>query len=142
VRALYTYAGAGLALTAGLVLVVATRSLNPGTPAASPPAAADDGLDQLPPAPLPAPVRAPVEQGPSFTYSGRIPHFAIKADWKELAEALPAGADATSYYLSPINPPTAQTGDAMDAAAHPVALAVDIGDEAPPEATGDTRIGD
>lgn len=142
VRALYAYAGAGLALATGLVVIVATRSqLAPETPAANPPAVADDALNQ-PPAPLPAQVAAPVEHAASFTYSGKIPHYVIKADWKQLAEALPADADATSYFLSPIHDPVAQTGDATDAAAHPPALVIDIGEDAPPEATGDTRIGD
>ena len=141
VRALYAYAGAGLALATGLVLIVATRSQRtPETPAASPPAVAD-ALHQ-PPTPLPAPVAGPVEHAAGFTYSGRIPHYVIKADWKQLAEALPAEADATSYFLSPIHDPVAQTGDAMDATAHPPALVIDIGEDAPPEATGDTRIGD
>lgn len=129
-------------MATGLVLIVVTRSqLAPETPAAGPPAIADDPLNQ-PPTPLPAPVVAPVEHAASFTYSGKIPHYVIKADWKQLAEALPAEADATSYFLSPIHDPVAQTGDAMDAAAHPPALVVDIGEDAPPEATGDTRVGD
>lgn len=139
-RALYAYAGAGLALTAGLVLAVTTHFISE-TRTAGPPAVADGGLEQSPP-PLPAPVAAPAKQVASFTYAGKLPHYVIKTDWKELAEALPAEPEATSYFLSPINPPTAQTGDAMDAAAHPAALVVDIGEDAPPEATGDTRVGD
>lgn len=140
-RALYAYAGTGLALTAGLVLAVAAHFTS-APPAAAPQAVADGGLDQSPPPPLPAPVPAPVGHPASFTYSGKIPHYVIKTDWKALAEALPAEADSTSYFLSPIDPPVAQTGDAMDAAAHPAALVVDIGEDAPPEATGDTRVGD
>lgn len=143
VRALYAYGGAGLALAAGLVLVVATRShLKPDRPAVGPPVAVDDGLARSPAAPLPAPA-PPAEQAASFVYAGRLPHYVIKTDWKQLAEALPAEADATSYYLSPIhNPPAAQIGDAVDAAGHALALPIDIGEDAPPEATGDTRIGE
>jgi hypothetical protein len=138
VRALYAYAGAGLAVAAGLMIAVAARPHRTENVNAAPQAVADNTVAVQSPTPLPTPAPAPVEH---LAYTGRIDHYVIKTDWKELAEALPAEADATSYYVSQ-TAPMAQTGQAIDAAAHPAALPIDIGDEAPPEATGDTRVGD
>ena len=146
-RALYAYAGAALAVAAGLVLAVATRpQFASKNTAAGPPAAADGGLSTFPATAVPAPVPAPVAH--SSSYAGKIPRYATGTDWKALAEALPTEVASNSYYLSPIHsPPSPQTlaatGAAIDAASvagQPVALPTGDDDEATPEATGDTRI--
>ena len=162
-------AGAGLALTAGLLLGAAMK----------PDLAADDrpAGPQILAGRSGARAAGPFDDGLAFArYSGKVPDYVLGADWRKLVEAPaatpPEAEDVApeSYYVSPLrdDPPEPQLqGSELTRAGYenaaaervsfpsldgeaayedvsrvektPLMRTAEIEDEARPEATGDTR---